>query len=204
MLFDQNDPTAIDVLRVYLQHARANGRKIGLTSGSFDLIHYHHVLYFTRCSRYCDVLIVGVDSDELVRERKGEGRPVIYDSRRVAMVDAIKPVTFAFILNSVEDFGAMAKIVVPDVIFRSDAFLGHENEILGRSFAKEIRIIRDVVEHSSTTEIVEQAAKLATTIKGKPEKCPETHAQQRTGLFATLSGVLRRQKRWNIQRILPW
>ena len=161
MLFDLNDPTAIEVIGTDLGCARSNGQTIGLTSGSFDLIHFHHVLYFIRCRRACDVLIVGVDSDELVRERKGEGRPLIYDSRRVVMVEALKPVTFAFIMNSVADFGLVAKITTPDVIFKSDAFIGREQEILGREHAGCVKIIRDVVDHSSTTDILQQAARVA-------------------------------------------
>ncbi len=161
MLFELNDPKAVEVVQTYLQDAREKGQKIGLTSGSFDLIHFHHALYFIRCRRYCDLLVVGVDSDELVRGRKGEGRPLIYDSRRVVMVDMIKPVTFAFVMNSVEEFGLAARITAPDVIFKSDAFLGREEEIVGKEYAKEVKIIRDVVDHSSTTEILRQAAKIA-------------------------------------------
>ena len=168
MLFDLNDSTAIEVIQTYLKCAREKGLKVGLTSGSFDLIHFHHFLYFIRCRRSCDVLIVGVDSDELVRERKGEGRPLIYDSRRVVMVDALKPVTFAFIMNSVADFGLAAKITRPDVIFKSDEFLGREDEIHGKEFAKEIKIVRDVVDHSSTTDILQEAAKIAA--KRGPDK----------------------------------
>ncbi len=160
MLFDLRDATALEVIQTYLACAREKGQKVGLTSGSFDLIHYHHVLYFTRCRRFCDVLIVGVDADELVRERKGEGRPLIYDSRRVAMVEALKPVTFAFVMGSVEDFGLAARIIQPDVIFKNDAFSEREEEILGREYAKEIRIIRDVVDHASTTDILKEAAKI--------------------------------------------
>lgn len=161
MLFDLNDPTAIEVVRTYLASVRLTGQTVGLTSGSFDLIHFHHVLYFTRCRRYCDVLIVGVDSDELVRERKGEGRPLIYDSRRVVMVDMQKPVTFAFIMNTLKDFGIAARLTAPSVIFKSDAFLGREREIVGKEYAGEIKIIRDVAEHTSTTDILNEAAKIA-------------------------------------------
>ena len=159
MLFDLNDQTAIEVITTYMRCAREKGLTIGLTSGSFDLIHFHHVLYFTRCRRECDVLIVGVDSDELVRQRKGEGRPIIYDSRRVVMVDALKPVTFAFIMNSVEEFRLAAKIVRPEVIFKNDSFVGHENEILGKEFTKRIKIVRDVVDHNSTTQIIQETVK---------------------------------------------
>ena len=162
MLFDVNDPTAIEVIQTYLQCSREKGQTIGLTSGSFDLIHFHHFLYFIRCRRHCDILIVGVDSDELVRARKGEGRPLIYDSRRVVMVDALKPVTFAFIMNRLEDFRLAAKITSPDVILKNDAFIGREEEIVGKEYARGTKIIRDVIDHSSTTQILEEAAKVAT------------------------------------------
>lgn len=165
MVFDLNDCTEIDVVRTYLQQVASRGQKIGLTSGSFDLFHSYHAHYLARCRRYCDVLVVGVDSDELVRERKGEGRPLTYDLRRVGTVDGFKPVTFAFILNSVEDFGRAAKICTPDFIFKNDAFRDREGEVLGREFAKEIRIIRDVADYTSTTQILKEAARIANLAK---------------------------------------
>ncbi len=161
MLFDLRDPTATEVIQTYLHCVRGRKQRVGLTSGSFDLIHFHHVLYFIRCRRFCDVLIVGVDSDEHVRERKGEGRPLIYDSRRVVMVEALKPVTFAFIMNGLEDFGLAAKITAPDVIFKNDSFRGREGEIVGREHAGQIKIIRDVVDHASTSDILQEAARIA-------------------------------------------
>lgn len=167
MVFDLNDTTEVDVVKTYLLHVAAKGQRIGLTSGSFDLVHFHHVHYLTRCRRSCDVLIVGVDSDELVRERKGEGRPLTYDSRRVITVDALKPVTFSFVMNGVENFLLAARISCPDIIFKNDAFWGREGEILGREYAKEIRIIRDVADYTSTTQILKEAARIAS--QGKPQ-----------------------------------
>jgi len=160
MLFDLNDPTAIEVISTYIKCAREKGQTIGLTSGSFDLIHFHHFLYLVRCRRECDVLIVGVDSDELVRQLKGIGRPIIYDSRRVAMVDGLKPVTFSFVMNTVADFGLAAKIIQPDVILKNNFFAGREDEIVGKEYAKRIKIIQDVVDHNSTTQIIEEATKM--------------------------------------------
>lgn len=164
MIFELYDPTAIEVIQTYLHCIRGKGQKVGLTSGSFDLVHFHHVLYLTRCRRSCDVLIVGVDSDELVRERKDEGRPITYDARRAVTVDALKQVTFTCVMNSVEDFGLAAKLFIPDFIFKNDAFRGRETEILGREYAGAIKIVLDVVDHMSTTQILE-AARIAQ--KGK-------------------------------------
>jgi D-beta-D-heptose 7-phosphate kinase / D-beta-D-heptose 1-phosphate adenosyltransferase len=160
MVFDLNDPSAVEIIQVYLKGSRDRGKIVGLTSGSFDLTHFHHVRYLIQCRRSCDILLVGVDSDELVRARKGEGRPLVYDSRRVVVVDTLKPVTFAFILGSIEDFGRAASIASPDIIFKNDSFAGREVDIVGKEYAREIRIVRDVVDHASTTAMIEEASRI--------------------------------------------
>lgn len=48
---------------------------IGYTSGVFDLFHQGHLNYLTACKRAVDILVVGVDTDSLVRIRKGNHRP---------------------------------------------------------------------------------------------------------------------------------
>ena len=154
MIFELHSPSDREVLSTYLAGARLHGKTIGLVSGSFDLLHFHHGLLLNRCGRMCDVLIVGVDSDELVRERKGNDRPVIYDMRRLMMVDWLKPVSFAFVMRSIEDFGDAAGIIKPNTIFKNDAFEGRENEVLGREHAGQIVIVKDVVDHASTGAIV--------------------------------------------------
>ena len=154
MLFELKDAQSVAIVKKHLADARRKGHRIGLTSGSFDIIHFHHAHFFMRCRRLCDHLLVGIDSDELVREHKGETRPLIYDYRRAVMVDGLKTVAFTFIINSVEDFGLAAKVLRPDVIFKSTEFLGREHEIVGREYASEVKIIRDVIDLASTTEIL--------------------------------------------------
>jgi cytidyltransferase-like protein len=72
-----------------------NSQVIGFTSGVFDLLHRGHLNYLSACKRHCDVLIVGVDGDALVKERKGPGRP--FDSiktrlENVGHIDAVDKV----------------------------------------------------------------------------------------------------------------
>ncbi len=161
MLFDLKESTSVEVVQSYLKQTQEKNQTIGLTSGSFDLFHCLHLDYLIKCQRWCDVLIVGVDSDELVRAHKGEGRPVIYDSRRVAIVDALKQVTFSCIINSVEDFGLVAKLTEPDWIFKNDEFRNLEHTIVGREHARRgTKIIRDVVDYSSTTAILKAASQI--------------------------------------------
>jgi cytidyltransferase-like protein len=137
-----------------LSDIRENGSIIGLTSGCFDLIHFQHVYFFHRCRRFCDCLVVGVDTDEVVRASKGPSRPIIPDFERALMVDALKSVSFSFVMNGLADFAKAAELFSPDKIFRNDDFEGRENEVVGREHAGQVVIVKDQIRHGSTTEII--------------------------------------------------
>ena len=49
---------------------------IGYTSGVFDLTHQGHADYLKACKQRCDILVLGVDSDTLVKNAKGIHRPI--------------------------------------------------------------------------------------------------------------------------------
>jgi D-beta-D-heptose 7-phosphate kinase/D-beta-D-heptose 1-phosphate adenosyltransferase len=155
MLFDINDVDSIRVINKFFADAKAKNETVGLTSGCFDLIHFQHFSFFIRCRRLCSHLIVGVDADEVVRAVKGPQRPIIADFQRALMVDALKPVSFTFIMSGIEDFGRAAELFSPDIIFRNDDFEGREEEIVGREHARRVVIIKDQKFCESTTEIIE-------------------------------------------------
>lgn len=154
MFFDLNDEDSMLVVDGFLNHVKTKGKVVGLTSGCFDLIHFQHLNFFTRCRRDCDILIVGVDTDEIVRAGKGDSRPAIPDFQRALMVDGLKSVSFSFVMNGMKDFGRAAMLFRPDIIFKNDDFEGRENEIVGREHAKRIMIIKDQKYPESTTEII--------------------------------------------------
>ena len=148
MIFDLKNEVDVDLI-----NRAVNGKKVGLTSGSYDLFHHLHLVYLKRCQRYCDILIVGVDSDDLVRSRKGLHRPLVPEHQRVSIVGELACVGAAFILGSVEDFGRAVDVLSPVVIFKNDEF--REEEVLGHNKA-EVVIIPDIVQHSSTSQIIEE------------------------------------------------
>lgn len=151
MIFDLRDEHDVALVR-----RAVAGQVVGLTSGSFDLFHHLHLVFLQRCRMLCDVLIVGVDSNDLVRQRKGEDRPLVPEHQRVAIVSALSCVTGAFVLGTVEDFGRAVEELGVNVVFKNGDF--QEEEVLGRESARVV-IIPDIVQPSSTTQLVAEIRK---------------------------------------------
>ncbi len=76
-------------------------KKIVFCSGSFDLLHAGHVLFFEDCKKYGDVLVVAIGDDTILRI-KGPDRPIQNQHIRIKMVDSIKAVDYCFIHKNVE------------------------------------------------------------------------------------------------------
>lgn len=76
---------------------RAEGKRLVLTSGTFDLLHVGHLNYLEAVRRYGDVVVVLLSSDARVKARKGHSRPIIPEADRARLLDALKVVDHVLI-----------------------------------------------------------------------------------------------------------
>ena len=95
---------------------RKAGKKIVLTQGSFDMVHIGHARYCQKASEYGDILIVGVDSDEKVRSRKGPDRPIVPQAERLEMLTYLSSVDLVVLKDEKAAKWAYIKAVKPDVL----------------------------------------------------------------------------------------
>ena len=65
-----------------------HGKSVVYTSGTFDMLHANHLKMIEYARQLCDILIVGVNTDELVASYKSQ--PIIPFEERIALVKALK------------------------------------------------------------------------------------------------------------------
>jgi glycerol-3-phosphate cytidylyltransferase len=99
------------------------GKKIGYTTGVFDLFHVGHLRVLKLAKQHCDILIVGVTTDELVSYKFKKA--VIPFDERFEIIKSIKSVDKAVPQESMNKMSAW-KILKFDEIFVGDDWKGTE------------------------------------------------------------------------------
>lgn len=95
---------------------------IGYTQGVFDMFHVGHLNLIKNAQRLCNTLIVGVNSDSLVQSYKNK-KPVINERERVQIVNNIKGVKFAEVVDTLDKMALQQKFGF-DVVFIGDDWKG--------------------------------------------------------------------------------
>lgn len=97
--------------------------KIGYTQGVFDMFHIGHLNLLKQAKEQCEILIVGVNSDELVRCYKKK-HTVINECERAEIVRNLKMVDDCMIVHTLDKEELYKKIGF-DVIFIGDDWKGN-------------------------------------------------------------------------------
>jgi D-beta-D-heptose 7-phosphate kinase/D-beta-D-heptose 1-phosphate adenosyltransferase len=97
-----------------VRRLRAEGFRVVLTNGCFDILHAGHVAYLQQARELGDVLVVGLNSDASVRALKGPGRPVTDELSRAAILAALECVDYVTIFDE-PTASALLEELQPDV-----------------------------------------------------------------------------------------
>lgn len=98
--------------------------KVGYTQGTYDMFHVGHLNLINNAKKFCDFLIVGVNSDWLVNEYKHK-TPVIPEKERQLIVANIKAVDQCVITHTLDKVQLWKELNF-DVVFIGDDWKGDE------------------------------------------------------------------------------
>jgi len=97
---------------------------VGYTTGVFDVFHRGHLNILRNAKAMCDKLIVGVSTDELVKE-KGKKAIVLFEER-IEIVRAIRYVDVAIPQTTISKIEEWDKLQF-DIVFVGDDWFGDED-----------------------------------------------------------------------------
>jgi D-glycero-beta-D-manno-heptose 1-phosphate adenylyltransferase len=146
-------------LRELVADARKQKKTVAFANGVFDILHVGHIRYLQGAAEVADVLIVGVNGDESVRQLKGESRPLMNERERAEIVSAIRGVSYVTIFGEKSparllgelkpDFHCKGTDYTPDSVPEADVV---------RSYGGRVVIVGDPKDHS-TSEILAKMRK---------------------------------------------
>ena len=93
--------------------------KVGYVQGSFDMFHIGHLNLIKNAKSICDYLIVGVNSDELMKSFKHK-TPIIPEDERLEIIEAIRYVDEAHIVTNRDKLEALDKFHYQALIMGDD------------------------------------------------------------------------------------
>jgi D-beta-D-heptose 7-phosphate kinase/D-beta-D-heptose 1-phosphate adenosyltransferase len=147
---------SLEEIKTIVVDARTNGKKVAFTNGCFDLLHRGHV-HVLRAARACaDLLIVGINSDQSVKQIKGPTRPVLPESDRCELLGAMEMVDFVVLFNEPDPHNLISAIR-PDVLVKGGDW--HTEKIIGSDMVEEAGgrvVVVPYIKGFSTTEIIER------------------------------------------------
>jgi len=121
------------------------------TNGCFDILHPGHIELFKYARSLGDKLIVGIDSDERIKQSKGSTRPIYNSNNRKFILESIRYIDRVVVFNNDEELTNLVKYYSPYVMVVGSDWEG--KQIIGSEYAKEINFFKRIQEFSTTKTI---------------------------------------------------
>ncbi|WP_420388216.1 D-glycero-beta-D-manno-heptose 1-phosphate adenylyltransferase [Roseivirga sp.] len=143
-------------LKAQIKEWQSQGNKVVFTNGCFDILHLGHIDYLEKAAAMGDKLVVGLNSDDSVRELKGPERPVNKEYARSRMLAALSFVDGLTVFSE-KTPRELITYLLPDILVKGSDYsvetIVGADVVLGNG--GEVKTI-DLVEGYSTSNIIEK------------------------------------------------
>ncbi|MCX7625906.1 MAG: D-glycero-beta-D-manno-heptose-7-phosphate kinase [Candidatus Sumerlaeaceae bacterium] len=141
------------------ERLRKSGKRIVFTNGCFDFLHAGHVALLQEAKRLGDVLVVAINSDDMITKLKGAPRPILKQSDRERLLSAIEAVDYIVVFDDETPHKLIASLR-PDVLVKGRNYShehveGHE---IVESYGGQV-ILLDTLESISTRQLIDRHQK---------------------------------------------
>jgi D-beta-D-heptose 7-phosphate kinase/D-beta-D-heptose 1-phosphate adenosyltransferase len=151
-----------DELAQIVRHRRSNGEICVFTNGCFDILHVGHIRYLQEARELGDYLVVAINSDDSVRQLKGNPRPFVTQDERAEMLAALESVDYVTIYDELTA-DAVIRLLCPEIYVKGGDY--KPDTILEapavRAYGGQVVTVA-FVQGRSTTRLVERVVRALT------------------------------------------
>jgi D-beta-D-heptose 7-phosphate kinase / D-beta-D-heptose 1-phosphate adenosyltransferase len=125
-------------------------KKIVFTNGCFDILHIGHIMYLEKAKSFGDILILGLNSDQSVKNLKGDKRPINIQSDRAYLLAALEVVDYVVIFNEQTPL-ELIKLIEPHTLVKGGDY--KNRDVVGSNIAGELKLVEYIDGKSTSTTI---------------------------------------------------
>lgn len=149
----------------HVKKLKADGKKIGITFSTFDMLHAGHIAMLAEAKNHCDYLIAGLQTDPTIDRPNDKNKPVQSIVERQIQLAACRYVDEVVVYQTEQDLIDLLLILPVDV-----RILGVEYEdknFTGRAecYDKGVEIIFNSRDHSFSSSSLRKRVAQAETLK---------------------------------------
>ena len=121
-------------------------------NGTFDILHRGHLELLNFAKSLGDFLMVGIDTDDRVKEKKGPTRPIHNQEERKFFLENLKSVDQVKFFSTDQELEELIKSFQPDIMIVGSDWKG--KSVIGSYYASKL-IFFDRIGDYATTKIIQ-------------------------------------------------
>lgn len=139
------------------EELRKQNKTIVVAGGCFDILHPGHVLFLQEAKKQGDMLFILLESDDMIRKKKGEGRPIHTQKDRSLILESLSVVDYIIPLQQLytnQNYDDLLSSLKPTIIAttKGDPNRGHKERQAKLIDAQVAEVIQRI-QHASTTAL---------------------------------------------------
>lgn len=148
-----------------VKELKAEGKRIGITFSTFDMLHAGHIAMLAEAKNHCDYLIAGLQTDPTIDRPMEKNRPVQSIVERQIQLAACRYVDEVVVYQTEQDLVDLLLILPVDVRILGIEYKDREFTGKEECFYRGIELIYNGRDHSFSSSSLRKRVAHAETVK---------------------------------------
>ena len=164
----------------HIKQLKADGKRIGITFSTFDMLHAGHIAMLSEAKNHCDYLIAGLQTDPTIDRPTQKNPPVQSIVERQIQLAACRYVDEVVVYQTEEDLVDLLLILPIDVRILGVEYQGMEFSGRDECVTRGIELIYNGRDHSFSSSSLRRRVARAEVERGLTQKKGKFHGHTTT------------------------